>query len=231
MIEAVLFDLDGTLLHNDMDRFLRHYLRSLSSHLSEFMPAGEFVQHLLIATKGAVANMDPETTNEVAFRTVFDRLSPCPLEEMEPTINDFYTNHIGKLVEYTRRRPEARAVVETALHMSRPVVVATNPVFPLTAVEQRMEWAGIADLPFALITSYENMHFTKPHKEYYQEIADMIGVSPDRCLMVGDDLELDKPATEVGMQFFRFTEEQPFSESEGSLEHLHSLIRNGLLDS
>jgi hypothetical protein len=41
--------------------------------------------------------------------------------------------------------------------------MAANPVFPETAIRQRMECAGISDFPFKPITSYERMHAAKPN--------------------------------------------------------------------
>jgi HAD superfamily hydrolase (TIGR01549 family) len=228
MIEAILFDLDGTLLGNDIDRFIRRYLHDLSLAMADFMPPEEFTRHLWAATGRTVENLDPELTNETVFRMAFDELSPCSLDVMKPAIDDFYAHQFGALISCTQRKPAARAVVETALARGWPAVVATNPIFPLTAITQRMEWAGVADLPFALITSYENMHFTKPHREYYQEIADRIGTPAERCLMVGDDWKLDRPAIEAGMRFFWVTDE-PADDMQGSLEDLHHLILEGFL--
>jgi len=91
------------------------------------------------------------------------------------------------------------------LYTGLQVVIATNPLFPLTAIEQRLEWAGlpVEEFPFALITSYEIMHSTKPHLAYYEEIAQRLGVEEKKCLMVGDDWRLDiAPAYAVGMQTY-----------------------------
>lgn len=230
MIEAILFDLDGTLLANDLDRFIVHYLHALSAAMSPFMAPEKFTQYLLAATDSAVANRDPTTTNEDAFRMAFDALSPCPINDMLPAINAFYATEFGKLRAHTLCRPEAREIVELLLEMGKQVVVATNPIFPLTAIEQRMDWAGVADLPFSLITSYENMHFTKPRPEYFDEIADRIGVPAAHCLMVGDDLKLDRPAVDAGMRFYWLTEEEPPGEMRGTLSHFRARLVDGLLD-
>ena len=64
----------------------------------------------------------------------------------------------------------------------------------------RINWAGLGGLSLDLITSYEIMHFCKPNPRYYQEIADKISISPQRCLMVGNDVEEDLVAQEIGMR-------------------------------
>jgi HAD superfamily hydrolase (TIGR01549 family) len=230
VIDAVLFDLDGTLLHNDMERFMRCYLQALSSRLAGYMPPQEFVRVLLAATDRMLLDANSCVTNEQAFQRAFDVLSGRSLNEIRPLLDDFYAHDFGTLAECTRREPQARSVVESVLAAGRQAVVATHPLFPRTAILQRMAWAGVDDLPFSLITSYENMHSAKPRPEYFQEIADRIGVPAGRCLMIGDDLILDQPCVRIGMRFYHVTEHEPFDPNAGTLRHLHELIQGGLLD-
>jgi FMN phosphatase YigB (HAD superfamily) len=66
-----------------------------------------------------------------------------------------------------------------------------------------MEWAGVSDFPFKLITSYEVMHSAKPNSRYYREILKHIGRSSAECIMVGDDWGNDiVPAMKAGLQVF-----------------------------
>jgi len=81
-------------------------------------------------------------------------------------------------------------------------VLATNPLFPLIAIKERMRWAGVSEFDFALITSYEEMHACKPNLEYYREICAKIKVPARNCLMVGNDVEEDLIAQKIGMQTF-----------------------------
>jgi len=81
--------------------------------------------------------------------------------------------------------------------------VATNPVFPEVAIRQRIEWAGLGDVPFDWITTMENMRFTKPWPEYYLEVAERLQVPPEACGMIGNDWKQDiEPAEQVGMRTF-----------------------------
>ena len=59
------------------------------------------------------------------------------------------------------------------------VVIATNPFFPLKAVQHRLRWAGLPPekYPFALVTSYETFHFTKEMVAYYPEDPGAIGLA------------------------------------------------------
>ena len=46
------------------------------------------------------------------------------------------------------------------------------------------------------------MHHCKPSKGYFLEIAEVMGVKPEECLMVGNDVSDDMPARTAGMQVF-----------------------------
>ena len=58
----------------------------------------------------------------------------------------------------------------------------------------------ITDFDYALVTTIENMHATKPNREYYEEILTVIDCAPEVALMVGDSWKNDiVPATAVGL--------------------------------
>lgn len=202
-IRAFLFDLDDTLLENNMDRFLKGYFGLLAPHVAHLVPPDRFMPALLAATQVMVDHIDPSVTNQQAFLADFIPRVGQTAEAMLPVFDDFYATKFGSLRNLTRCRPEARAAVQAALDAGCDVVVATNPLFPETAIRQRMEWANVADLPFKLVTSYEVMHSCKPHARYYAEIVERIGRRPDECMMVGDDWGNDiAPAMKAGLQVF-----------------------------
>ena len=203
-LQAILFDLDGTLLDNDMEQFLSHYFRRLSNWMRHIMPPQEFIDHLMQATRVMMAN-DGRTTNEEVFAAAFYPLAGRPRKEIEPLLEQFYAREFPHLREHTRRRPEARAVVQAALDRGYDLVVATNPLFPATAMWQRLEWAGVADLPFLLVTTYENSHACKPNPIYFEQICATIGRPAASCLMVGDD-PMDMAAARIGCPTFFIAE-------------------------
>jgi len=175
----------------------------LTPHMSHLVPPEKFISALILATHAMVQNSDPAITNQQAFIDDFFPRVGRTAEEMMPLFDDFYAVRFGELRTLTRPNPSARAAIQIALDTGCDVVIATNPVFPETAIRQRMEWAGISDFPFKLITSYEVMHSTKPNSRYYREILEYIGRSPDECIMVGDDWGNDiEPAMKTGLQTF-----------------------------
>jgi FMN phosphatase YigB (HAD superfamily) len=210
MFEAVLFDLDDTLLGNPMDSFLPAYFRALTRYLDHLVPPERLIADLMRATKAMNANHSRELTNEEAFASVFYPLLGQDRSIVESAFERFYRQEFPKLRGMTRRRPEARSLVASALEQGMQVAVATNPMFPRIAVEERLAWAGVPveELDYTLVTTYENMHATKSHLAYYGEILERLGRRPGECLMVGDSWEMDiAPASSVGIRVYWVTEE------------------------
>jgi hypothetical protein len=95
--------------------------------------------------------------------------------------------------------------VEWAFAQGHRVAIATNPLFPLKAIQHRLRWAGLPPekYPFALVSSYETFHFTKEMVAYYPEILAQLGWPEDPAVMVGDDIEREvKPTQAAGLPVF-----------------------------
>lgn len=199
---ALLLDLDGTLLDLDMDAFIPYYMGRLAKRFAHLLPPQQFVQYVLKATGAMINNLDPTVTNQTAFFQAFLPLIGRPLAELEPTFADFYAREFPTLGQQARPVPGMRAFLEEALRRGMDLVVATNPLFPREAIYARLRWAGLEDLPWKLVTTYEHMHFCKPHAGYFREIMDRIGREPQDCLMVGNDVQLDLPAEDIGLRSF-----------------------------
>ncbi|MDQ7842324.1 MAG: HAD family hydrolase [Armatimonadota bacterium] len=206
MIRAVLFDLDGTLLRLDTGRFIEAYVRLLAQWFSPRIPPERFVPRLLAATRRMLDNRDPAKTTKEVFDEAFYPALGLDAAAMAPFIAQFYERAHPALRSLAAADPAARRAVQVVLDRGRRAVLATNPIFPDVAVRQRMAWAGIADLPFALVTTYETAHFCKPHREYFLEVARAVGCDPQECLFVGNDGVEDRVATEVGMQTYLVTD-------------------------
>lgn len=201
---ALLLDLDGTLLDSDINTFLPHYFQRLAACASHLVPPDQFIACLLQASRAMVAN-DGRVTNAQAFAEAFYPLIGRSREEMEPILADFYVRDYPQLRQYTRRKPEARSLVQAAFDHGYDVVIATNPLFPATAIEQRIEWAGVDGFPYKLVTSYENSRACKPNLLYYQHILEAIGQPAEACLVVGNE-DMDMVAARLGCPTFLVTD-------------------------
>lgn len=206
MLQAVLFDLDGTLLPIDQKRFVTAYLKELSDFASPVIEPDEFKDALLASTAAMVTGNHPELTNEEVFWKNFELRLGKRSTYLKPLLEKFYDEKFGQLSYLAYPCPEARILVKTAIKSNFRIALATNPLFPLTAILSRMSWAGVDDLPWDLITSYEKMHYSKPHTGYYLEIAELLGVQPVECLMVGNSVKDDLVAGSLGMKTYLVTD-------------------------
>lgn len=206
MLQAVLFDLDGTLLQLETEEFTTEYLKEISRVAAPVVDPGRFIEALLTSTRAMMANNDPSVTNARAFWADFSRRLEDCIEDLEPVIQDFYATRFNSLSRVARPCPGAREAVQAALDRGLRIVLATNPVFPLSAIRDRMSWAGVEDLPWEFVTSYEEMHFCKPHPGYYREIAGRLGLPAEVCLMAGNDVEEDLAASKIGMKTYLVTD-------------------------
>ncbi len=232
MIRAVLLDLDNTLLDNDMGRFLPPYFAALGQRMARFVMPDELVKMLLASTRVMMKNQDPNITNQQAFDADFFPCLGQPETEVRPVLRSFYEEDFAALRRYTHPRPQARPLVQTIFDQGYDVVIATNPMFPRRAIEQRLDWANVLDFPFNLVTAYENSHFCKPNPRYYQEILDKLDCRPDEAIMVGDDYVNDiEPAIRVGLHTYWIThasdQSSPYVGLQGTLADCFAWVQSG----
>ncbi|AFV11162.1 haloacid dehalogenase-like hydrolase [Thermacetogenium phaeum DSM 12270] len=202
MFDVVLFDLDGTLVPMDLEAFIKAYFNSVCARFAGVIPPELLVREIQQGTMMMLNDRDPKRTNYDVFWDYFPRRIGIDKDTLESLFEDYYEKDFPHLKNVTRPNPKARPVMETLLAKGVRVGIATNPVFPPRAIEERLRWVDVADIPYCLITTYDNMHYCKPHPEYYSEVADMLKVKPERCLMVGNDVEEDLAARKIGMKTF-----------------------------
>lgn len=206
MITTVLFDLDGTLLPMDQDKFVQSYLRRLAATVA---PLGydpdTLVKAVWKGTAAMIAN-DGHCTNEQAFWDCFSGCFAKDVTADKPAFDRFYQVQFQQVASDCGFQPAARQTIDALKAAGYTLVLATNPVFPAVATESRIRWAGLSPEDFLLYTTYENSIHCKPNPAYYQDILKTIGRRPEECLMVGNDVSEDMVAQTLGMQVFLLTD-------------------------
>lgn len=206
MIKSIWFDLDGTLLFNDMEIFTKEYFKLIALKIHPLEDGVSFLMKLQKAVYQMMQNKGPET-NEQVFWNSFLPLTNLKKEEIYDFFDKFYREDFPKLRVFTKPNPYAKEVIKLAFNLGLKVVIATNAVFPLTAIRERLSWAGIDDFPYYLITSMEIIHSCKPFLEYYKEILEIVKEEPENCLMVGNDIEEDMAARKLLVNTYLITQE------------------------
>ena len=205
-ITTVLFDLDGTLLPMDNEEFTKAYFKLLAKKLAPYgYEAGQLVDAIWAGTAAMVKN-DGSQSNEAAFWKKFASICGEKVFADKPLFDEFYLKEFQEAKGICGRNPKAALTVQRAKEMGLRVALATNPIFPKVATESRIRWAGLEPEDFELYTSYENIGYCKPNPDYYREIVKRLGVEPEQCLMVGNDVSEDMVAEAVGMKVFLLTD-------------------------
>ncbi|MBR4209108.1 MAG: class II fumarate hydratase [Lachnospiraceae bacterium] len=206
-IEAVLFDLDGTLLPLEQDEFTGTYFKLLAKKMTEYGYEPEKLVESVWGGTYAMIRNDGSKTNDQAFWDFFSGIYGEKGYQDIDHFDAFYRNEFGGAKEICGFDERANEVVQELKKRKVRVVMATNPVFPEVATLRRMKWAGLSAEDFELITTYENIGYCKPNPNYYTEMARRLDIAPEKCLMVGNDVDEDVLAAKAaGMQVFLFTD-------------------------
>lgn len=202
-IRAVLFDLDGTLLRVQMAEFIPRYIHGLAKYCVDYVTPKKFEQAMLSAIRSLIRHTgDGEITNEQRLFSILQQQLTVPEKVLRQALESYRQGDIEELQPLVKSIPLATTIVKECLQQQIPLVLATNPVFPEFMISARLKWAGLDDLRFDHLTSYENSRYCKPQSGYFSEIAAQLGIEPKHCLMVGNDTQHDLAAAAVGMQTF-----------------------------
>lgn len=204
-IKAILFDLDGTLLPIDTDQFIHSYVKKLSAFMAKHVDPELFVKQLWASTEKMIRSTEAHLTNQQVFdQDFFPKIGNE--EVILPLVERFYDEEFPKLEEFVSSHGFIPELIQAAKNKGYRVIVATNPLFPRTAILQRIHWTGAKPEDFEWITSYEISHFTKPNPQYFQEIVAQLGLKAEECLMVGNDVQEDLVAQTMGLKTYLVTD-------------------------
>ena len=234
MIKHVLFDLDGTLLPMEQDEFVKYYMPLLAKRFVKYgIETKDLIAMIWKGLEAMVLN-DGKQTNEEAFWKCFEEMSGIPREKVEGDRLDFYANEFNEAIISTRPNPRAAQIVKSLKAQGVKVYLATNPIFPRVATMNRIRWAGLDAEDFEVITTYENYHYCKPNPQYFQEVIDEFDLEPEKCLMVGNDVQEDLTVRSLGIRTYLLTDtlenkkKVPLDEVEtdyiGTMEELYQRL-------
>lgn len=205
--QAVLFDLDGTLLPMHEPTFVACFYQALVEYVSPKGASPKQIGEVLKGSLEYVIKNDGICSNRQAFINFYDSYYNATglrinIEDME----HFYaTDFDSKVRSSCGYDPDAAQAVEFIKSTKTPIVVATNPFFPRVATCVRLGWAGLDASDFCEITTYENYHYCKPNIHYYQELFERTGFDPEKCLMVGNNVNEDMIANQLGCDVYLIT--------------------------
>lgn len=230
--EAILFDLDGTLLPMETEMFARAYFGALAKELAPFGVAPEALIKAVWGGTKAMMQNDGSRLNAEVFWQVFCQATGMVREQLEPVCDAFYGEGFHTARAATQPNPMAKEAVRLAWEKAEHVVLATNPLFPMAGQQTRLSWIGLKPEDFELVTCYTSDRFCKPNPEYYLDICRRLSLDPAKCLMIGnDDREDMMAATAAGMETYLVTDcrlvmqESPWQGRQGSFAELIDFLK------
>lgn len=206
MITTILFDLDGTLLPMDQDVFIQAYLGRMAVKLAPHGYDPNTLAKAIWKGTGAMVQNDGSTTNSEVFWQVFESIFGKDSRKDEPLFEEFYRIDFQKVQDSCGYDPRAKDAIQEIKALGFRTALATNPLFPAIATQSRVKWAGLSPDDFELITTYEDTRHCKPNLDYYRDVMDALNVTPEECVMVGNDVGEDMIARKLGMQVFLMTD-------------------------
>ena len=203
MIETVLFDLDGTLLPMDQEKFTRHYVKNLVMTVAHLGYDPKKLAKTIMEGSREMENNDGTRTNSDAFWDYFCSVYGEDARKDIPAFQSFYRNEFNESKVTCGFDPVVPKAIKALKKAGYRLGVASNPLIPTDGVTARIKWAGLNPLDFDFSTSYETSSYSKPNPDFLLEIAEQHDLDPATCLMVGNGMDDDiLPAEKIGMQVF-----------------------------
>jgi FMN phosphatase YigB (HAD superfamily) len=199
-VKHLLVDLDGTLLGN---RNVPLGFDFVGRSLGALKKYGSFKNNVgaLLEIYREFGKPSKDRTNDLRVVEIFARRMNMGIEEARKIIRESLATLFPELQKHFYPIPGSRDFLEWAKN-HYPLTLATNPVWPPEIIEMRVKWAGIDPSIFGFVTHVRAMRAVKPHPEYFEEILGLQGLKAEDCLLIGDNVKMDLPATKVGIRVF-----------------------------
>jgi FMN phosphatase YigB (HAD superfamily) len=212
MIKAVLLDLDNTLIRNP-DRafatgFLQHFERYMQETIGISRSGAIFRQAIEALSK---QDRQGDTRNSDLITAMLATASDGRIDQVQAqqALTTFYSDVYPALAPCIAPIAGVADLIRRLHDAGYALVIATNPIYAHEAIKRRMQWGQLPldETLYALITSADNMHFSKPDPAYYAEILGRVGIEPDEAIMVGDGTRNDiAPAQTIGLHTYALGE-------------------------
>lgn len=177
--DAVLFDLDGTLVDTILD---------IAAAMNHVLAARGWPEHPVEAYRGFVGH---------GVRELVRRALPTgEAGEVDAAAAAFLNRYDAHLVDHTRPFPDILTLLgRLAERGTRLAILSNKP----EAQTKRIATALLADIPFEIVRGQREGVPAKPDPVAALEIAAAFGLEPDRCTFVGDSTVDIETARAAGM--------------------------------
>lgn len=212
MIRAIIFDLDGTLVHTEILK-AESYAQAIQiltkGSVSQKMVMDSFGKYVGLSRAGVVNGLFEEYKKPLSehldgldSEAIQERIITSRLAIYHQMLNDktLLSSHFCKYnMELLRsvHKDNFKTVVATMSHR-----------FEADMVIEAMGIRGKLDI---ILTSVDIVQ-GKPHPEIYLKVKEMLNMEPEECLVIEDSLHGIKAGLAAGMNVFAVT--NPLTRSE-----------------
>lgn len=196
-------DLDCTLLPMNQDLYIQKYVEEIAKLFYEHGYDGKMIAKSTMQASFMMAKNDGSKTNEEAFEEAFKKIVSDRAQEAIDIFPQVYGDRYDVIKEVTKENPYIKEIMKSMRENAEFIVVATQPMFPIEAVDKRLSWVGLSKDMFDMVTVYNNSTYCKPNPLYYKEIMDKFSVTPEETVMIGNDVTEDiLPCKDLGIDTF-----------------------------
>ena len=185
--KVILFDLDGTLINSapDLALAVNHMLETLDRDMfSEDIIDGWVGNGALMLVQRALSGQ----------RTVDESLDNVLVQN---ALDIFLAYYAKNLCNETVPYPHVKTTLNTLQAKGYRLSIVTNK--PFTFVEPILEGLGMNGL-FELILGGDSLPLKKPDPAPLLHVSEKLGISVDKCVMIGDSKNDILAANACGMQ-------------------------------
>ncbi len=207
-IEAVLFDLDDTLISwaaptVSREQFYRPRIEKVHAHLSDAGHALPPVQEFWDYLNQAIMAMWAEAKKTWRI-TAYGRLLDQVFEDLGLQTHELDVDQVLRVFDWAARPgvdlfPETLPVLQTLRQQGYKLGLLTNSFLPMWMRDEELRAYGLLEF-FDARVSAADVGYLKPHPAIYHDLLGQLGLGPRQAVFVGDRPANDiAGANEVGL--------------------------------
>lgn len=197
MLKAVLFDLDGSLLQMNEPKFVAKFAHLVNlKFANKGYDYDEISQVFWKAVERVYKNDGSKLNIDVFWDHLVEHYGEDVLKE-KSTVEEYYNNEFKDVKTEFYPNPIAKEIVKFVNENNLLCILATQPIFPLIGVINRMDFVGLEESDFTYITNMENSKFTKANPKYYKDLLEKFNLKDDEVIMFGNHYYEDGESTLV----------------------------------
>lgn len=212
--QAILFDLDGTLMPMSNQTFIDMYIPSLANYLAEYVEPKTLIKAMWDALEIMLQDQSDRINESIFFEEFGKRIGDQTLRKLEPMFEEYYRTEFSILKKGMDDNENMSEAISLLKEKGYRLIIATNPMFPKVAVSKRIEYSGLNEDDFEFVSNYSIHTACKPSVKYYEEVLSKNNLRANQCLMVGNDVIEDMVVKKLGMDAWLLTDYIEHPEAE-----------------